>query len=163
VCLPKSPRCTDCPVFSFCDAYKANTQNSIPVKKRKVKIRSRIFYYFVFDYNNKTSLTERTGGDIWKGLFEFPLYETDSEINGDDIVTIANEKWGVQPESIKNIRISKQYKHVLTHQRIYATFITIELTTMPKKIKLDTNLKMIQTKPVSRLTEIFLSKDEKFI
>lgn len=163
VCQPKNPQCEKCPVMLFCEAKNNNSQYLLPVKARKVKMRKRYFYYFVFDYNNNTCLIERTGDDIWKGLYEFPLFESDLEIDGNEIVNIAEKQWGVKPNIVRNMRISKQFKHVLTHQQIFATFIIIDLNAIPKKIKLDTNLKMIQTKPVSRLTEIFLTKDEKFI
>jgi len=163
VCLPKKPDCAVCPVAAFCIYYKSGSQHKLPVKIRKVKVRNRYFNYFIFKYNGKTALLERTGNDIWKGLNEFPLYESEKEMDGEDLIGLAIKRWGVNSESIKKVSFSDPIKHVLTHQRIYAKFIIMDLTSMPKKIKLDTNLNTISDKAVSRLTDIFLSMDEKFL
>jgi A/G-specific adenine glycosylase len=163
VCLPKKPLCSICPVAEFCEARKQSTQNNLPVKVRKVKVRNRYFNYFVFIYKSKTCLLERKEDDIWKGLNEFPLIESIKELNGDEIINLAMEKWSLQSDSINKVRFSKSVKHILSHQHIYAVFCVVELSNVPQKINLNININEVNKIPVSRLTEIFLSKDEKFI
>jgi A/G-specific adenine glycosylase len=163
VCLPKKPICNACPVADFCKAFKNGTHLKLPLKIRKVKVRNRYFNYYIFKYNGKTALLERVANDIWKGLNEFPLYESEKEMDHESLLSIAIEKWGIDPNSISKVVFSDQIKHVLTHQRIFAKFIVVDLSSMPKKIKLDTNLNTISDRPVSRLTDIFLSMDEKFL
>lgn len=108
VCKPLNPKCNECPVSDMCLASSRNTVGIRPVKDKKVKIRERHFNYLIFEENNKTILEQRNGKDIWEKLYQFPLIE--------------------QIDDSKNevptgyIRKSEKIQHVLSHQKIYATF-----------------------------------------
>lgn len=163
VCLPKNPICYQCPVIEFCEAFKKNTQQQLPVKIRKVKVRTRYFNYFVFLHNGKTSLVERQSNDIWKGLYEFPLLESNKVLNGDELIKLAMEQWDIDANLINKVKFTKSVKHILSHQHIFAVFCVMELSVAPLKLNIDVNINEVNKKPVSRLTDIFLSMDENFI
>jgi len=75
-CLPKNPKCGECIFSKSCNANQRNLQAVLPVKSKKLKIKTRYFYYFILINKNKVLLKRRTEKDIWQGLNDFYLIET---------------------------------------------------------------------------------------
>lgn len=122
-CTPKNPSCDSCPLKDNCFSFLNNTQSQLPIKLKKIKVRDRFFYYMVFEQNGKIAMKERVDKDIWQGLYDFPLIETTKKENIETVLkTLSTED---VPFIIGDI--SKEYKHILTHQRIHAYFIKINL------------------------------------
>ena len=71
-------------------------------------------------------MRKREAKDIWQGLFEFFLIETNADLDFDQL-SIPQElinnpvQWKVNHES-------KLYKHLLSHQTLLCRFIEIEMT-----------------------------------
>jgi len=127
-CMPKNPLCTNCPFVNSCYAYNNNSINSLPAKNKKKKIKNRYFYYLIINYNGNTYLNKRTEKDIWNSLYEFPLIEMNAKV--DDEKVIQSEQF-ISIFGHSKILIQKRkttfYKHILTHQHIYAKYFYIEL------------------------------------
>jgi A/G-specific adenine glycosylase len=127
-CVPKNPKCTDCPVRERCYAYSSQKINELPAKKNKTKVRDRYFNYLVLLNKNHIWFRKRVANDIWKNLFEFPLIETaekteiESFIDRKEFQDIINTEQTII-ESTSNWKI-----HILSHQRIHYRFIRIRLT-----------------------------------
>ncbi len=116
-CVPINPSCQDCIFQDVCVAKAKDLQSLLPVKKKSLKKRERYFNYLVLEVRKRLVLSERKGKDIWTGLYEFPLQESRSLWNSKKQVQKA---W---PElQLSNLSISKEYKHVLSHQNIHAVF-----------------------------------------
>ena len=114
ICTPRQPKCDQCSVVASCYAYQHKKQDLLPVKIKKVKVRHRTFHYVVFEYEGQLGLRKRGEKDIWQGLYEFYLFEGD---------TLRMDKdWGDEVE------YSPGFKHVLTHQKIEASFYLIRLS-----------------------------------
>ena len=69
-------------------------------------------------------MKKRIGKDIWNGLYDFHMVETNrsrgvSKIVKEDHLLRKLLKPGTP------VLTTKQYKHVLTHQNIHAKFITV--------------------------------------
>ncbi len=124
-CKPKSPNCTICPFIDSCTAYKNNEVDLLPIKEKKGKRSVRYFYYFVHRFDNKIALSKRTQKDIWQQLYEFPMFESNLELDEKGIFSMANELNLISNES-QILSISKKIKHVLSHQDIYAVFFEIQ-------------------------------------
>ncbi len=123
-CLPKKPKCEECVVQSSCYAFAHNQQKSLPLKEKQVKVRDRYFNYLVFYAGNKVLAHKRISGDIWEGLYDFYNIETTRLLAAKSILA----KLPTQiSKKITLISVSPDYKHILTHQRIYARFFTIEI------------------------------------
>jgi A/G-specific adenine glycosylase len=120
-CTPKNPKCDDCPFSKACIAYKTSQQLFYPVKNRLKRIRKRYFYYLVFRKGNSLLMKKREGKDIWHGLYDFTLIEKNRSTNAEKI--LAEQGIG---SSFTTTSISPLYKHVLSHQIIYARFIVLE-------------------------------------
>ncbi|HKK58300.1 MAG TPA: A/G-specific adenine glycosylase [Salinivirga sp.] len=163
ICLPGKPKCSECPVSGRCEALRKNIQTEVPLKKRKVKKRTRRFYYFVLIKDNFTNLQQRGPNDIWEGLYEFPMIEHSEDISSNEILALADKKFGVNVNMVKEMHINPVEKHILTHQTIFATFIRLVLSEQPDKLSLNINKSTLQEYPVSRLTEIYLNKEKKLL
>lgn len=120
-CLPKNPRCEDCVFSKSCEANRKGLQHLLPVKSKKLKVRSRYFYYFVIRYENKILLRRREKKDIWLGLYDFYLIETSHNEKPDRL--IKNDR--LLPKSII-ISESKVYKHILSHQKLLVKFVMVK-------------------------------------
>lgn len=134
ICVPKSPDCSNCPMSLHCKAYKKETVGILPVKSKKMVRKKRFFNYLVVrDQKNQTLINKRVKKGIWQNLYEFPLIETNKQI---EIAALKkSEDWlpWIGKERI-NVLPSKPFKQLLTHQEIVAVFweVTLaELSTVP--------------------------------
>ncbi|MFZ1807055.1 MAG: A/G-specific adenine glycosylase [Cyclobacteriaceae bacterium] len=124
-CTPKSPNCEECIFSSGCFAKKRQMQNLLPVKTKKVKVRTRYFTYFIITKGNKLAMKKRSGKDIWSGLYDFYLIESKRHQRPE----VLNKNDKVLGTMRLNIEFrSEVYKHVLTHQHILARFVLLSLS-----------------------------------
>jgi A/G-specific adenine glycosylase len=107
VCTPLNPKCNQCIIQEECLAYKNNSQNVLPVKSSFIKIKEEKIHYAYLFYKNLTLIKKRNNNSIWKGLYEFPLYDSNFK------------KYGI----IHNHRI----KHKLSHRFLTITISEIEI------------------------------------
>jgi A/G-specific adenine glycosylase len=126
-CVPKSPNCVVCPLQNSCDALKNKKVASLPFKSKKIKTRKRFFNYIVIDRNNSTFVRRRNQGDIWEGLYEFPLIETSKDLDEKSILNSNEFQILIGGKNFEIIKISPQFKHQLTHQTIYCRFIELKV------------------------------------
>lgn len=127
-CVPQKPDCDSCVLQAKCLAYAFNAVQSLPVKQHKAKTRNRYFHYFHIVYDNTTWIHRRTSGDIWTGLYEFPLIETDEPT---DFATLQQSGafrrlFDDAGEMRITIRRPKE-KHILSHQILDITFYRVEI------------------------------------
>ncbi len=122
-CTPKNPQCDQCIFRLDCVARQKNLQSVLPVKVKKVKVRHRYFNYIVIRINDTLLLKKRRGKGIWEGLFDFPLIETNQIMEIDDLID--NEDFNRVISGQGQIEVSKEYKHILSHQQIHAKFYEI--------------------------------------
>ncbi|MEO5644919.1 MAG: A/G-specific adenine glycosylase [Bacteroidia bacterium] len=129
-CVPKNPACEICPFFLHCEARKKDLINVLPVKSKKTKVTDRFFNYLVLHHKGTIYLKQRSGNDIWKGLFDFPLIETDTPVNEKQLMR--NKEWGAlfkdsSAAAYKIQNYSEEIKHILSHQRLHVRFVEIHL------------------------------------
>jgi A/G-specific adenine glycosylase len=145
-CKPVKPDCENCILRNKCYAFKTLSVTELPVKAKKTKVRNRYFNYVViFDRDKEILINKRHQQDIWQGLYEFKLIETEKEISHEQLLKTKELKEILRSQfTLKHV--SKTYKHILSHQHLYAKFYVIVL---PSKFKSFTTLpgdKMQQTK-----------------
>jgi A/G-specific adenine glycosylase len=133
VCKPSNPNCNECPFQASCFAFNNGVINDLPVKSKKTKVRTRYFNYVIFQENEHTLLTQRREKDIWQGLFEFPLIETESETDLEMINQEIRNRFSISKFEI--IHTAKNFKHLLSHQTIYAKFWVVKVNL--KKLKVN--------------------------
>ena len=160
-CVPQNPDCSTCPLKAHCAAYGAGNVQAYPVKQGKTKTRDRYFHYLHIIYKGKTWLSRRKGKDIWEGLYEFPLIETDramdfAELQETDIFRQLFEGIGRLDVSV----VLRGVKHVLSHQILYAAFYRIEIERENETLKsyLSVGVSDVEKYAVPRLIHIYLEK-----
>ena len=123
-CVPKKPDCENCPLKTGCFAYKHKMVGDLPVKIKKLKIKERHFLYSYIICGQEVVVKQRGKGDIWEELFDFPMEESTIRIIKDPQDSfIANEIKEFGTQIVYNP--ASTFKHILTHQRIFATFVKI--------------------------------------
>lgn len=123
-CTPKNPKCPDCPFNTTCIAYNHDLIHILPVKTPGKKSRKRYFFYLVVEKNKSLLMKKRQEKDIWHGLFDFVLIEKNKPVKPENLMSEnENKKWFQKAEGIK---VSKNYKHILTHQTIHCRFIYLK-------------------------------------
>lgn len=129
-CVPQSPDCINCICIDGCSAGRRGNANAFPVKKKRTEVKDRYFHYIVFVFSNmeekRYGLKLRENGDIWQGLYDFPLILADSWLDT-DAVTAEIGKFVSSTASFVITNVSRDYLHKLTHQRIHARFFLVAL------------------------------------
>ncbi len=127
-CTPVSPKCLFCPLSGSCKALAQGKVASLPVKQHKTRTVDRYFNYLYVDAGAYTFLRQRTGNDIWKNLFEFPLIETATPVEQAELLQLPGFTSLIRPGEKPAVSlICRDIKHVLSHRIIYASFYKIEL------------------------------------
>ena len=123
-CTPVKPNCLFCPLSASCVAFERSLQSVLPVKVKKLKVRNRFLNYIVLLQDKKLLMKTRTAGDIWEGLHDFYLIETDEATLFEDLQDDSLSQWLANGSVLQH---SEAFKHVLTHQRLAANFTIIQL------------------------------------
>ncbi|MEC7850340.1 MAG: A/G-specific adenine glycosylase, partial [Candidatus Neomarinimicrobiota bacterium] len=71
VCLPKSPKCYDCPINKFCVSFKSGNPLGYPVKVKKKKMPHYTFVGGLIRDNNKILIQQRDE-NMLNGMWEIP-------------------------------------------------------------------------------------------
>ena len=129
MCKPQNPNCEICPLNGSCVALEKKTINELPVKLNKTKIRKRYFNYLVVKTpEGKTVINQRKGKGIWQNLYEFPLIESDKELEEKEVLLHESLSELLPKGAIQIKRFKKVTKaHKLSHQHIFSTFWMVDL------------------------------------
>lgn len=148
VCKPVAPHCAGCPLQAECNAFATGRMNQLPVKEKTLQRKQRWFYYFIFEYKGAICVHQRTAKDIWQGLNEFYLFESEKQVHwtGASVLQWLEEQTGVADAML--VHVSAPSVQQLTHQQIRGQFIRIKLRSKPAF------LKKYQWQPAKRLREL---------
>ncbi|MGM9695132.1 MAG: A/G-specific adenine glycosylase [Alloprevotella sp.] len=124
-CTVTSPDCSACPLSDACVAFARNAQQDFPVKARRPQVKERHFVYLYVESPKGVWLYRRAAGDIWQGLYEFPLLEFDHRPEFSEILQhpfvlqhlSAAEGWR---------EVARDVKHQLTHRLLHADFYALQ-------------------------------------
>ena len=137
-CVPRNPKCNECPFQSSCYAFKNNLTDTLPIKKKKGESKHRFFHFTIYLADNQTIIEKRTSSDIWKNMYQFPLTETDSE------------KWPEKPVFVT--------REVLSHQIIHAAYYVKNVKKLPKTAENQSVIDFdeIEKLPMPKIMTLFL-------
>lgn len=121
-CTSVNPKCGICPIQTYCYAFQHNQTAELPLKAKKLKRKTRYFYYLVLANENGIVLRQRGTNDVWQHLFDFPLIECGpgQVFEPKDLLNLVNN-------SENGPSYIGYYKHVLTHQDIIASFYKLNI------------------------------------
>lgn len=126
VCKPALPLCSTCPLNKGCRALQQNQVANLPVKKGKIKVRTRFFNYLVIRHKNLVYLNKRSGKDIWKNLYDFPMVESEKLLTAGQLLQ-DDALHTILPDGCTQLEAAGTYKQQLTHQKINAVFFEIAI------------------------------------
>ncbi len=161
VCTPKNPKCTECPLQTKCYAYSHKLTEKLPIKQGKTKQRERYLNYLVIHSGNKIILRTRNEKDIWKGLHDFPCLETEKPITVQKLISAKEWQSIFEKNKVSIQSVSAAYTHILSHQKLKAIFIKIDLTKPLAKLPKDCfwiKQENIDDYAIPRLIERYLSE-----
>jgi A/G-specific adenine glycosylase len=162
-CKPVSPDCPSCPLNAICFAYSKKRVDELPIKAKKTKVRNRYFNYIVLRHKSQIALNKRVEKDIWTNLYDFPLIETSKELTEEQFLKSDDWKKFMSPSKKHIIKsVSSHYKHILSHQKIYARFWEVEcsqpLDNLLSPTGISIHQKEIQKRAVPRLIELYIKE-----
>lgn len=126
-CVPKSPKCPNCPLVDRCFAFHTGKVDLIPLKKGKICPVDRFINYIIVCDQHSFLMKKRGSGDIWNGLYDFPLEESDKLFTVYDLKDSEVYRFVEQNCNVMQVVSGMQAKHRLTHQLIHAAFWIVEI------------------------------------
>ncbi len=119
-CTPKKPSCDKCIFSGSCEALNLNSVFELPVKSKKIKKKSRYFYFFLDIKDDKILIEKRSDKGIWANLYQLPLIESEIELT----------------QKTKPIF---ETKHLLSHQKLHCSFYRSHKSDEQNKIRVAIN------------------------
>jgi A/G-specific adenine glycosylase len=113
ICLPRNPRCNDCPIRKECQSFILKTQDERPVRLRKAKIPHYEVVAAVIAERGKFLITQRPAGKLLAGLWEFPGGKVEK---GESFIQALQRE--IMEELTIEIQVGKEiaaYPHAYTH------------------------------------------------
>ncbi|ANI68094.1 A/G-specific adenine glycosylase [Chlamydia trachomatis] len=113
----KQPLCEQCPLRSFCTAYRQGTMEQYPVRNTRAAI-SRLFRAVVIVlYKDQVLMTKREEKEIMAGLYEFPYYQLPKEdcCDIEKITHLVQKDYG---ETLHFVSSLPSQKQVFTRYRV---------------------------------------------
>jgi A/G-specific adenine glycosylase len=120
-CTPKNPKCDECIFKKSCVALKQGMVGMLPVKGKKIKVRKRYLHYVIFKQGKKIAMKKRESKDIWHGLYDFQLEESNRRQRPQAVLAKEfSDKLLVGAKTVGPI------KHILSHQQLIIHFTWIK-------------------------------------
>jgi A/G-specific adenine glycosylase len=156
-CKPTNPDCENCIFRSNCVAFEKDKVSQLPIKTKKTKVKNRYLNYLVcIDKNKSLRVKKRADKDIWLGLYEFDLIESETELEFDALLKIKAVKELLSTKFTLAVT-SIAYKHILSHQHLYARFYVLKLDSAFKKNEIVINRQNLHSLAFPRLIEKFVN------
>ena len=122
-CAPKKPYCLLCPLQDSCVALQESKVDQLPIKLNKTKVRNRYFNYIVLlDDDGNTVLEQRKGKGIWQNLYQFPLIESEKQLQAEQLKPLIKKKDVVPETASLSLYNDKPIVHKLSHQHLHTQF-----------------------------------------
>lgn len=117
LCLPRAPRCSDCPMRDLCRAYAQGEQESLPVRHpRRTIPHYDVTAAVLIRDDGRVLVTQRHAEDMLGGLWEFPGGKCEEgETLAECLTREMREELGIEIEVNEPLAV---VRHAYTHFRI---------------------------------------------
>ncbi len=109
VCLPRGPRCAECPLAPHCRAHSEGLEGELPVKAAKKARRVEARTVLLIERDGRFAIARRPRRGLLAGLWELP--NLPDEKNRQEILALCKEA-GL---SVKSVHPMKAARHIFTH------------------------------------------------
>jgi len=127
VCVPRQPRCDECPLQSHCVASKRGLTTQLPERGRRPAVRPCRVVAFIAERQGQFWVRQRPASGRNAGLWEFPNLEVDG--NPLDLPALARQVLGVAPGPLRPLTT---IRHSITCYRITLEAFRLALTRSPR-------------------------------
>ena len=117
ICTPRSPKCEECPLLNACLAHAENSPESYPIKAKRTQVRTRFLTYLIVTDGTHLLLRKRPKGDIWQGLYEPVLIETEEPLSASDLLSNPLLQ-SIHTADVTLSPIVADISHKLSHQNL---------------------------------------------
>ncbi len=139
ICRPVHPRCSNCPIASFCKAREFHQQNVLPISIKKINHQEINYITGIITYQDQFFIIKNPPG-LLENLYGFVQYEVESPYT---FIERFKEEYGVELNIVSSI---KRVKHVFTHRTWYMNVYHFVLN---KPIEGLCTLEQLDLKPIS--------------
>lgn len=164
ICLPKTPKCDQCPLRESCQAYLSNQVFLLPRPKKRIEKKLMIMDGLVCIKDGYIGLNLHKSGTLLGGLWNVPMVETGVVVfpGATDSSTLCVESVspGIQEKDLdpgcqekprlRQVLLSsgKTIRHIFTHIDLRLTLRLVEDVTCDEFVPLEN----LSAYPLSRLT-----------
>lgn len=135
ICMPRHPRCPECPLQCRCRAYAEGLSEQLPLRIRKYGTQERcVFFLRIEDGDGRVFLEKRPDSGIWGGLWCLPQFhpqgaseqpvpctaQHDALADGDALREQVRRFCATQYGLAVEVQgLTAFYKHVFTHFQLH--------------------------------------------
>lgn len=120
ICLPRRPRCSDCPLSGYCRAREAGTVTERPVVTPKKTVEEVCLVAALLVQRGRILIRQRPVEEVWGGLWEFPGGEDGQGDSGENLLRLVREQTGLVVASKKElITVAHHYTHHRVRLKAY--------------------------------------------
>jgi len=134
-CVPQNPQCGVCPLMESCVALRKGRVGELPVKLKKLEVKTRRLAYIYIRWNGCVALHRRGPGDIWQGLWE-PYFIEGGQLAVEGSLSPLTSHLSSLTSQLSALTsqlklLRKGVKHALTHRILLADFYLMETAGQP--------------------------------
>jgi A/G-specific adenine glycosylase len=107
VCVPKGPKCLQCPISEHCQSLAAGTTESVPIPKPKAKQKHLFCSSVVVRGGDSILIEQRPSTGMWAGMFQLPTLEHEDR---------AHEPAELEAAGFKEPVPIETFTHITTHR-----------------------------------------------
>ena len=130
-CVPKGADCGVCPLSDGCVAFRDGRVRDFPVKSRSLAVKERYLHYIYIKVGGETALFRREGNDIWKGLYEPWLMETEEACPPERLWDLEGMPVSLCRKEAVRTLLCEGVRHQLTHRTLVCDLQVVELPEKP--------------------------------
>lgn len=112
ICVPRSPRCNECPVQRHCRAFATNNERNVPVRITKKRQKSLEYITVcLYDEAGNIAIEQRPKTGLLANMWQFPMFDK-NDLKQQSLVDLFAERYGL------DIRIEEKLgdvKHIFSH------------------------------------------------
>ncbi len=116
ICTPRNPRCLECPVCQWCEAYRLGIQDERPVSLPKPAVPHITVTAAVIQDGSKVLITQRPHKGLLGGLWEYP---GGKQQDGEDLSACLHREILEELDAVIEVEeLFGIYRHAYTHFRV---------------------------------------------
>lgn len=116
ICLPRNPKCAECPVSSLCTAFSQSRQTELPVMREKTPLPHYIVTAGILRQDDKVLIARRPSSGLLGGMWEFPGGKLETgETHAQALARELAEELGIT--TVPGELLGK-YNHAYTHFKV---------------------------------------------